>query len=100
METLRSGAPERVSLTSQTLWPSADILAWAIPSVDSPGEGSYHQSTSPSVSKMKGTSTFVPDQNEVTKTPLASLAASLTAKLAIGLAVFFAPVARSWSSLA
>src|SRR6476659_4661106 len=100
METLRSGVPDRLSLTSQMLWPSADILAWATPSVDSPGAGSYHHTTSPSVSKMKGISAFVPFQNEATKKPLASLAASLTEKLAIGLAVFFAPVASRRSSLA
>jgi hypothetical protein len=100
METRRSGAPARTSLTSQTLWPSADILAWATPSVDSPGAGSYHQTTSPSVSKMKGISAFVPFQNEVTKKPLASLAASLNEKLVIRPAVFCAPVASRWSSLA
>src|SRR5689334_18845614 len=100
METLRSGAPDRISLTSQRLWPSADILAWATPSVDSPGPGSYHHTTSPSVSKMKGIAAFVPHQNEATKKPLASLAASVTEKLTIGLAVFFAPVTSRWSSLA
>jgi hypothetical protein len=49
---------------------------------------------------MKGISAFVPFQNEATKKPLASLAASVTEKLTIGLAVFFAPVASTWSSLA
>ena len=48
----RSGAPLKVSLTSQMFWLSADRRAREIPSLDSPEAFEYHQTTSPSESTM------------------------------------------------
>ena len=59
----------------------------------------YHQTTSPSVSKMIGTREPVPLQNEVMKNPLVSAAAFLTEKLVMGVELSFAPVVTVWSSL-
>ena len=70
-----------------------------MPSVDSEEAAVYHQTTSPSVSKMNGTFEPVPCQNEVMKNPLGRDAAFLTEKLVSGVELSFAPVVTVWSSL-
>ena len=52
----------------------------------------YHQTTSPSVSKMNGTLELVPFQNDVMKNPLGTAAAFFTENIEIGVALSFAPV--------
>src|SRR5450755_1277788 len=99
MVTSRSGLPVRASFTSQTLWLSADIRAREMPSVDSPEPSVYHQTTSPSVSKMNGTLEPVPCQNEVMKNPWGTADAFLTEKLDSGVELIFAPVVTVWSLL-
>ena len=81
------------------LWLSADMRARETPSVDSPDPGVYHQTMSPSVSKMNGTFAPVPCQNDVMKKPLGRAAAFLTEKLVIGVEASFAPVVTVWSLL-
>src|SRR3954468_15697423 len=99
MVTRRSGLPLSASFTSQMLWLSADRRAREMPSVDSPDAAVYHQTTSPSVSKMIGTRELVPIQNDVMKNPFGTAAAFFTEKLAMGVDVIFAPVVTVWSSL-
>src|SRR4051794_10969607 len=99
MDTRRSGLPLSDSFTSQMLWLSADMRAREMPSVDSLDAAVYHQTTSPSVSKMTGTRELVPIQNEVMKNPLGTAAAFFTEKLVIGVELIFAPVVTVWSSL-
>src|SRR6476646_3917215 len=97
--TRRSGLPDSDSLTSHMLWLSADMRAREMPSVDSPEPAVYHQTTSPSVSKMNGTREPLPFQNDVMKKPLGSAAAFFTEKLVIGVVLSLAPVVTVWSSL-
>ena len=59
----------------------------------------YHQTTSPSVSKMNGTREPVPIQNDVMKNPFGTAAAFFTEKLVMGVELIFAPVVTVWSSL-
>src|SRR5215471_242110 len=97
--TRRSTLPDSDSLTSQMLWLSADMRAREMPSVDSPDAAVYHQTMSPSVSKMNGTFEPVPCQKDVMKNPLGTAAAFLTEKLVIGVELSLAPVVTVWSLL-
>src|SRR5262245_31704543 len=99
MVTRRSGAPASDSLMSQMLWLSADMRACEMPSVDSPDAAVYHQTTSPSLSKMNGMRELVPFQNDVMKKPLGTPAALLTEKLLMTAELSFAPVVTIWSSI-
>src|SRR4029078_11986456 len=99
MVTRRSGLPDSDSFTSQMLCESADMRAREMPSVDSPDAAVYHQTTSPSLSKMNGTRLLVPFQNDVMKNPFGTPAAFFTEKLVMGVELIFAPVVTVWSSL-
>src|SRR5215470_12665656 len=90
--TRRSTLPDSDSFTSQMFWLSADMRAREMPSVDSPEAAVYHQTTSPSLSKMNGTFEPVPCQNDVMKNPFGTDAAFLTEKLVSGAELIFAPV--------
>src|SRR4029077_12063332 len=83
----RSGAPELVIRPIQTSWLSADRRARPMPA--SPrtlaAESLYHQTTSPSVSRMNAIQVVslppVGFQNEVTKNPWSTLLGDFTSKL-------------------